>query len=1377
MADIFHWEGILDSNMLADKYQGTIAKIMEGNYHGLNLEKLAGHNVFSVRINQSDRLLFTVITINNKRYLLLLDEVINHKYQNSRFLKPKVLRNYLELNGESLSKKVINDQLFKPHAELDPLSSNNDEAYNYKHIDYFNQKFIRMNEAQKAVTNTALPMIISGAPGSGKSSVALSLMTKWVGSKQKGPFLYVCKSRNLADNIANSWESLPIAQGLPDDLVKICCYEDLIADLDEDSENTNQESKKPVEKDAFFTWLKEYSTRYLNLVKALGKTALDTKYPDNADKDLIYQEFRIISGMDSEATYLQRGEKQSLFKEQAQRKWLYKAYTVYLEKLKNSNEIHLPFYSPKATGVFERVVVDESQDLSVLQLKSLAHLAIDGQIAYCEDNSQNLDDNKAKTPFIRETLAALSNKVNEINLPFSYRCPAKFVEMANALNDAKYKLTKNKVPPISSNPELQNSGTLEWTTDLDAMVAKFRKDPPSADFAIITQENNKEELKKLFNTQLVYTPEEIKGLEFKNILIYNLLNQDIFYDANNELDKLEKNPALQSKRQEGQDKFAPAFSGVYTALTRATESLYICQDKNHKLRHITGSLEAVCKQAAQTNSSSSSSTTSNTSTSSSQAATDKDNQAAWFDLVKAHLVRGDIARAKEIYIKDCKKTEAEFNVLREDFSLPTPKRKTKKEAKAPTATAQKAVASSASSTSSTSSSSSSSSSSSTTATKAQSKAQAKTKTTDTKTHTAKVVPFLAETFINGMTNLATPDNLLYLVNHPDAMELIFDKMPVQQISLFANVLNTSRSRPIFIRVFLEHVNKFAHRITSQLLCEVPPKSATVTTSASPLFWLATDPKGRELLHKLYSLNPGAFKNITAEDFGKPLANFGADTNTTALYWMLANPDGRLIFSNWLVKDPSLAMQVDAKTLLRKRFTHNGKPKHTSILQLLADDETGQHILKALLNLNETLAPALSAAVFSEPVGENGPSLLCILLSCSTLGQNIFKMILEKNKDVGENLDPNVLLKRGNDDISSMYWLTSTLAGHQCLAKLLELQPSLLTKITAEHLFFRPAVLQTVCCFFGLSSTTTGTAILKKIITANPGICKNISARDISLARPDNIGYTSNTSILSNLCEKEDRVGLLQMICAENPDLIKGFTAADFTRCRAKEADVWANTSPLSNLAVTVAGATFLEYFIDNNPEAAKQITAADLIKPCLRGRITDGVSTLYWLSTTDRGQRILSKLLALNPKLAKEISPLDVVKVRTEEAGPETNTSVLYMLAGTEEGCKILNTFTRENPDFIRGIKAKDLTKLRPPILAQGEMISSSPYYWLQRSVAGWAFLLAVIEKATQAELEEAGLHKVETNQIPGLKFFNPADPQQERMTLAPGLWTARPFT
>lgn len=183
MQKVLYWQEVLGNSEDLNQYQGIISKLLNGDYKEADLEKLAGHNVYSVRVNKSDRLLFSTVTVKGKSCLLLLDVVLNHDYHKSRFLKPHVLRQFLEYNApEALAKGelifVKADAL--PPLWANPQSKEEEETIEYQKVTFYNHTFITLSDAQEKALKIELPAVISGAAGSGKSCVALAILEQAV---------------------------------------------------------------------------------------------------------------------------------------------------------------------------------------------------------------------------------------------------------------------------------------------------------------------------------------------------------------------------------------------------------------------------------------------------------------------------------------------------------------------------------------------------------------------------------------------------------------------------------------------------------------------------------------------------------------------------------------------------------------------------------------------------------------------------------------------------------------------------------------------------------------------------------------------------------------------------------------------------------------------------------------------------------------------------------------------------------------------------------------------------------------------------------------------------------------------------------------------
>jgi len=127
----------------------------------------------------------------------------------------------------------------------------------------------------------------------------------------------------------------------------------------------------------------------------------------------------------------------------------------------------------------------------------------------------------------------------------------------------------------------------------DALMSVF----PSTEYVVITLEQYKEEARKRYNTSLVFTPEEIKGLQYKHVIAYKLL--DLLANENKTLQKRasENNMYLhRAKHGQSEQQFAPMFNRVITALMRATDNLYLVQDNEYHIAYILNALNGFINQ-------------------------------------------------------------------------------------------------------------------------------------------------------------------------------------------------------------------------------------------------------------------------------------------------------------------------------------------------------------------------------------------------------------------------------------------------------------------------------------------------------------------------------------------------------------------------------------------------------------------------------------------------------------------------------------------------------------------------------------------------------------------------------------------------------------
>jgi len=378
MKQIFFWRDIYGDIEMFAPYQEIITHLFQGEYHGLQIEKLnteATPPIYSIRLNIRDRLLFTTY----RDSLCLLDVVLNHDYAKSRFLRSP--RKYLDFVNLSPDQRI-------DWSDTEPALPISSEAPVYAPLDYYQRQFIHLSEAQQTVLSTAMPAIIVGPAGSGKTSTAFILLTQAL-NQYEGPIAYVSRSQALVRHLQRMWhETYP-----EDTRTQFLTYNELYH-----SEDDHQ---------PFLDW---YETQ----PKAGAGTALSP--------EVIWQEFRIRAGFDDEATYYHLGKRQSLV-EEGQREEICAWYTKYRKHLADTFSTELSSCSKDLA--YALVVVDEAQDLSFAQLRNL-YRGSRGNILFLLGSHQILFDGLSRMNFLKELLFREEKEARVITLPTTMSLPISF---------------------------------------------------------------------------------------------------------------------------------------------------------------------------------------------------------------------------------------------------------------------------------------------------------------------------------------------------------------------------------------------------------------------------------------------------------------------------------------------------------------------------------------------------------------------------------------------------------------------------------------------------------------------------------------------------------------------------------------------------------------------------------------------------------------------------------------------------------------------------------------------------------------------------------------------------------------------------------------
>lgn len=542
--EIIFWDAIIDLAYIDNKgYHDTVTKLVNNEYEHTSLEKLAlaGTNpLYSIRLNNTNRLLCTTLKVEEKSYLLLLEIAYNHDYHKARFMQAGVLDSFVERNGVALQ-TYIKAKLQSNATTENP--NNNRKTIRYQSVSLHQNKLIQLSIEQMNALERRFDqsLLISGGPGSGKSVLALSLLDKQLTdtSIDQETLLYVTQSEGLVHAMQKQWDE-QTHTNLYNKQVVFTTYKDLL------KRQGLLHGVEVVNKDYFTLWLKLYLSNHTKK-KSEAFQEMQTLHGGDTTvlQNLIYQEFRIISGYE-----LQRYSSlnvKSLFNELKHRQWLWEAYSAYLDHLKSNQKVHLAFMQPNTVKInnLGLIVVDESQDFSLGELRALHSGCTHNAIVFFNDSHQILEDNKSKASFIMELCG---KSLGRIELSGSYRCSPAVTAFADAIMKLKLHLTGGLSDKFQSfefklNPEQEQQqdpkNTVQWFQHLedisnqDELLSKLEG---SAQVAVVTLPQYKKEIQERFNHKVsVFTPDEIKGLEFPLVIAYNLLDEEGFKQANQDM--------------------------------------------------------------------------------------------------------------------------------------------------------------------------------------------------------------------------------------------------------------------------------------------------------------------------------------------------------------------------------------------------------------------------------------------------------------------------------------------------------------------------------------------------------------------------------------------------------------------------------------------------------------------------------------------------------------------------------------------------------------------------------------------------------------------------------------------------------------------------
>lgn len=521
----------------------TIDFLRNGDFKSADTKKLSNSNYFRAKTDVKGRLLFQFGYINSISYIFLLDILPNHGYEDSQFLK---------------GKKVSDEDFIFDKANIE-------ENISKEKFFHYSENFIIFNKTQENILYANPPLIIVGSAGSGKTSVTIEKLRTL-----NGKVLYISLSLELVNNaqdICGEYKNIDFLS-----------YEQFINSIE-------KQEGKAIDFYTFKKWA------YRNNIKEVEKYFEEFKGVLTADNNNEYISLN---------EYKKLGKNQSLFVDDVREK-VYENFNKYLHFLKENNlyDNNIAIYNlfGKVKEKYDFIVIDEIQDFTNKEIALILQSLKDKRnFIFSGDSNQIIYSNffswsHLKTMLYRDkTIYAPITVLQE-----NYRNSKNITKVANNL--LKIKQLQFGSIDKESNYLIETKSSLEGNVHFYEATPKNIKEineetQNSRKVAVIVfDEISKIEIKKDFKTALVYTVQEVKGLEYDEIILVNFVsnNNQAFNEIIRDINKDDLSTDLKYNRSGKKDNenrlesYKIYINSLYVALTRGVKKLYILEKNNHKI--------------------------------------------------------------------------------------------------------------------------------------------------------------------------------------------------------------------------------------------------------------------------------------------------------------------------------------------------------------------------------------------------------------------------------------------------------------------------------------------------------------------------------------------------------------------------------------------------------------------------------------------------------------------------------------------------------------------------------------------------------------------------------------------------------------------------
>nr|WP_242072302.1 tetratricopeptide repeat protein [Microcoleus sp. FACHB-68] len=428
-------------------------------------------------------------------------------------------------------------------------------------------------------------LLLSGSAGTGKTTVALYRLLQSLQDFPSGKRLYIAYNPLLVNSAREQFKQLVgNSVGEADTLFQFKTMRDLCLEILE-SAGQSYLAEDEVNFPAFWLIYRAHPKR--------------KQYPTA----LVWDEIRsVIKGsqvsvtteMMGEKEYEKLGKKSGSVIPQNQRRQFYQLAEWYQKKLKQDGRFDEIDLARKVLQVLKQnvaeryqvIVCDEVQDFTELQLELLLQLCVPGgHLFFAGDLHQMISPSGFRWEELKQKFYRRNQEVLEQTLQFNFRSVGNLVNLANQLLKLRSKFLKLPLVSISERHDVTISLSEPAGLQRDESKNRFSGEPARViaapaealkptlealnpgDAILVRTDEDKDKFSTSFQSSLVFTIEEAKGLEFDTVFLI-----EFFVPAQEMWDRFFRNAAVTEKET---PQFQLELNLLYVAVTRARRILNI----------------------------------------------------------------------------------------------------------------------------------------------------------------------------------------------------------------------------------------------------------------------------------------------------------------------------------------------------------------------------------------------------------------------------------------------------------------------------------------------------------------------------------------------------------------------------------------------------------------------------------------------------------------------------------------------------------------------------------------------------------------------------------------------------------------------------------